>query len=166
MKKQIFSLVLIAMFSGCTLAADLKIGVVNMKRLLTEAPQVEVISQKLQKQFSGPKKELEALAESIKKMEKDFKRDQLMMTESKLTKNKQKLVSEIKKIREMSERLNKEFQTVQNQELAVFRDVVSNVLNRLAKQEKYDLILNDGVIHASKALDMTDLILAELKKSK
>jgi len=154
------------MFSGSLFADGLKIGVVNMKRLLTEAPQVEKISKKLQQRFSAPKKELDDLAETIKQMEKDFKRDQLMMTESKLTKSKQKYLAEVQKFREMEAQLSKELQTVQNQELAVFRDVVSKILDKLAKQDKYDLIMNEGVIYVSEALDMTDKMLAELKKNK
>ena len=166
MKKQIFTLIFMLMFSSGLFADGLKIGFVNMKRLLSEAPQIEKINKKLQKRFNEPKKELEDMADTIRQMEKDFKRDQLMMTESKLTKNKENLIEKVKQFRELEARLGKELQTVQSQELAVFRNIVTDVLNKLAKKEKYDLIMNDGVMYADKALDITDKMLAELKKSK
>jgi len=166
MKKQIFTLIFMLMFSSGLFADGLKIGFVNMKRLLSEAPQIEEINKKLQKRFNEPKKELEDMADTIRQMEKDFKRDQLMMTESKLTKNKENLIEKVKQFRELEARLGKELQTVQSQELAVFRNIVTDVLNKLAKKEKYDLIMNDGVMYADKALDITDKMLAELKKSK
>ncbi len=153
-------------FSGNLFASDLKIGFVNMKRLLSDAPQIEKINKKLQKRFNEPKKELEDMADSIRQMEKDFKRDQLMMTESKLTKSKENLIKKVKKFRELEARLGKELQTVQNQELAVFRNIVTDVLNELAKKEKYDLIMNDGVMYADKSLDITDKMLAALRKHK
>ena len=40
-------------------AASLKIGFVNMNKLLQQAPQVEAINNKLQERFSEPKKELD-----------------------------------------------------------------------------------------------------------
>lgn len=164
--KKYFPVFLLSMLLSFSLSAkELKIGFVNMKTLLTQAPQVEEINEKLQKRFGDPKKELDALGESIKKMEKDFKRDQLMMTESKLQKSKENIVESVKKYREMEAQLAKELQTVQNQELAVFRDEVRKVLDKIAENEKYDLIFNEGVIHASKTVDITDRLLKKLAES-
>ena len=81
-------------------AASLKIGFVNMNKLLQQAPQVEAINKKLQERFSAPKKELDELGETIQKQEKEIKRNELLMTESKLQKSKQNLLEQIKQYRE------------------------------------------------------------------
>jgi outer membrane protein len=145
-------------------AASPKIGFVNMNQLLKEAPQVEAINNKLQDRFSAPKKELDDLGNSIKEQEKEIKRNELLMTESKLKKSKENLLEQIKQYREKEAKLAKELQAMQNQELAVFRDVVRKVIGEMAEQEKFDLILNDGVMYADESLNVTDKLLERLKK--
>ena len=135
-----------------------------MNQLLKEAPQVQEINKKLQDRFSKPKKELDELGESIQKQEKEIKRNELLMTESKLEKSKQNLLAQIKQYREDEAKLAKELQAMQNQELAVFRDVVRKVISEMAEEEKFDLILNDGVMYAGKNLNVTDKLLERLKK--
>lgn len=163
MKK--LSLICILMLASTMVsAASLKIGFVNMNQLLKEAPQVEAINNKLQERFSAPKKELDDLGNSIKEQEKEIKRNELLMTESKLKKSKENLLEQIKQYREKEAKLAKELQTMQNQELAVFRDVVRKVIGEMAEQEKFDLILNDGVMYAGESLNVTDKLLARLKK--
>ncbi len=161
--KKFILLVSVLLFSGSANAADLKIGVVNMNRL-NEAPQVEAINKLLQDRFSQPRDELRKIHDELQDEEKEIKRNELLMTESKLKKSKEGLIAKIKDFREREAKLASEIQAVQNQELAVFRDVVRNVLTEMAKTEKYDLIVSDGIMYANPKLDITDKILERLKQ--
>lgn len=154
----------IALMPSLATAADLKIGFVNMNLLLKEAPQVQKINKKLQDRFSAPKQELDKLGKTIQEQEKEIKRNELLMTESKLKKSKQDLVEQIRQYREKEAKLGKELQAMQNQELAVFRDVVRKVISEMAKEEDFDLIINDGVMYADDALNITDKLLERLNK--
>lgn len=167
MKIKIITFLFTAFFATTVFAADnLKIGFVNMKQLLNESTMVAEINAKLQKRFSEPKKQLEDMARSIQEQEKEIKRNELMMTDSKITKSKQDLIEKVKKFREMEAKLGQELQAVQNEELGVFREEVRKVLDEIAQQESYDLILNDGVMYASKSVNITDKILERLNKVK
>ncbi|HEY9050879.1 MAG TPA: OmpH family outer membrane protein [Gammaproteobacteria bacterium] len=161
--KKIFLLASFLIFSASANAADLKIGVVNMNRL-NEAPQVEAINKLLQDRFSQPRDELKKMHDELQDEEKEIKRNELLMTESKLKKSKESLIGKIKEFREKEAKLANEIQAVQNQELAVFRDVVRNVLTDMAKTDKYDLILSDGIMYVDPKHDITDKILGRLKK--
>ena len=161
--KKIFLLASILFFSASANAADLKIGVVNMNRL-NEAPQVEAINQILQERFSKPRDELRKMHDELQEEEKEIKRNELLMTESKLKKSKENLITKIKEFREKEAKLASEIQAVQNQELAVFRDVVRGVLTDMAKTDNYDLILSDGIMYVNPKHDITDKILDRLKK--
>ncbi|MCW8853939.1 MAG: OmpH family outer membrane protein [Gammaproteobacteria bacterium] len=164
---KIIATIMVLLFSlgfNLTAIAEVKIGYVNMKRLLTEAPQIEAINKRLHDRFNAPKKELESMAEALQKQEKDLKRDALLMTESKLASNKQKLMTDFKAFREKEATLGKELQEVQNQELSVFRDVARDILSKLAEEGKYDLIVSEGVIYAADKIDITNEILERLKK--
>ncbi len=164
--KKLLAVLLMTAVSLPAWSADLKVGVISMQKLLTQAPQVEAINQKLQKRFSGPKDELDKMADDIQKLEKEIKRNELMMTESKLKKSKEDMMAKIQAYRAKESRLSQELKTVQQQELSVFKGVIAKVLQKVATEGKYDLILNDGVMYAKPSLDITDKILAELKKIK
>lgn len=161
--KKLFLLTSLLLFSASVNAVDLKIGVVNMNRL-NEAPQVEAINKILQERFSKPRDELKKMHDELQDEEKEIKRNELLMTESKLKKSKENLIAKIKEFREREAKLASEIQAVQNQELAVFRDVVRNVLTDMAKTDNYDLILSDGIMYVNPKHDITDKILDRLKK--
>lgn len=166
MKKKIFITLFMLLAAAPTWSADLKIAVINMQKLLTQAPQVEAINSKLSQRFSEPKNELDKMAQSIQQLEKEIKRNELMMTESKLKKSKEKLISQIQQFRSREAQLSQELKTVQQQELSVFKGVIGGVLKDVATAGNYDLILNDGVMFAKPALDITDKILSRLKEIK
>jgi outer membrane protein len=61
--------------------------------------------------------------------------------------------------------LQQEVATVRNQELAVLQQSVSSIINEIAKDEKYDLILSEGVVYADEKLDITNKVLERMKKA-
>ncbi len=164
MKKQISLVVFMLLLSTSLFAEGLKIGVVNMQKLQNQAPQIQKMVADLQKRFGPQKEQLEKLAQTIQSDEKTLKQNELLMTKDKLTAARKDLVAKVQSFREQEAQLGKEIQVARNQELAVFSDTVNNILSELAKKDKYDLILNDGVVYMDSKLDVTDKILAELKK--
>ena len=82
MKKLALSILLIAGFvSTNATAADLKIGVVSVERILTEAPQVDAVNASMLEQFGPQRDALQALEKEITKMQENYKRNELVMTE-------------------------------------------------------------------------------------
>ena len=72
MKKLVLSfLVVTGLISTSVNAADLKIGVVSVERILTEAPQVEAVNTKMLEQFGTKRDGLQALEKDITKMQED-----------------------------------------------------------------------------------------------
>jgi hypothetical protein len=43
--------------------------------------------------------------------------------------------------------------------------MIVEAIQSIAAEQKYDLVLGEGVIFASKAVDITDLVIDRLKKS-
>lgn len=162
MKKYILLLTLLIPVTG--FADALKIGVVDVPRLFTEYAKLTGVDEKLQAQFSAPKKELEDLAKDIESQEKQLKANEVMMTESKTKKAKENLIDKVKQYREKEAALSKELQTVRNQELSKFREIVMGVTQKLAKDESYNLIMQaDGVMYVDESSNVTSKILTRLK---
>lgn len=163
MKKYLMLLALLMPVTS--MAADaVKVGVVDVMRLFNEYAKMTGVDDKLQTRFAAPKKELEDLAKDIEAQEKQLKANEVMMTESKNKKAREALVEKVKEYREKEAALTKDFQAMRTQELSAFRELVMGITQKLAKEEKYTLIMQaDGVMYVDEANNITSKILARLK---
>ncbi len=151
-------------------AANLKIGVVSVERILTEAPQVDAVNTRMLEKFGPKRDELKALETDIKGMQENYKRNELVMTEDKLNDLKKDIITKIQTLKQKEAVLTQEVSEVRNQELAKLQTSVRDIINDIAKSGKYSLILSEGVAFADDKLNITDKVLekmkSEFKKSK
>ena len=76
-----------------------------VERIFAEAPQVEAINTTMLEQF-GPKRDaLQALEKEITKMQENYKRNELVMTEDKLKELKKEIIGKIQKLKQKAIRL-------------------------------------------------------------
>ncbi len=164
MKKLGLGLLLIAGFASTNvIAADLKIGVVSVERILTEAPQVDAVNTSMLERFGPQRDALQALEKEVIKMQENYKRNELVMTEDKLNELKKEIITKIQKLKQNEAALAQEVSTVRNQELAVLQQQVRGVIDDIAKKGKYSLVLSEGVAYTDDKLDITDQVLDKMK---
>ena len=168
MKKQItliFTALSLTLFLSTGLyAANLKVGVVSMKQLSAEAPQAKLINERLQSLIKEPKEELDKLASELEALGKKIEKDKLMSSPSQVKKMKEEYQTKAITFKQKEAGLNRGMQNAQQRASAVFGEAVMRVVNKLAKDEKYDLIVHEGVLYSSDKLDMTNKVLKVLKK--
>jgi outer membrane protein len=87
-------LILLALLSFNTLAADLKIGIVDVNKILKEAPQTINANKTLEKEFKGRSDKLKANVTALQDKEKKYRKDSLTMSEADREKTEKKLQSE------------------------------------------------------------------------
>ncbi len=166
MKKLVLGLILMSGFmSASALAADLKIGVVSVERILTEAPQVDAVNTSMLERFGPQRDELQKAEKEITKMQENFQRNELVMTEDKLNDLKREIITKIQRLKQKEAMLTQEVGTVRNQELAVLQQQVRGIIDDIAKKGKYDLVLSEGVAFVSPDLDITDKVLDQMKSA-
>ncbi len=164
MKKLLLALTLFSVTAVPLAVSAEKIGFVNVTRLFNEYAKAKGIDKMIEDKFSGPKNELEKLVVDIKALEKEIKTNELLMSESKLTKSKTKLQDMVAEYRTKGMALEKELQEVRNREMTDFRQIVFEVTKGYAEDKKFDLIVNEGVMYVSSKLDITDDILSRVNK--
>lgn len=162
MKKTLWALIVSGFVCLPVQAANLKLGVVSVEALLKNAPQVQVINQKMQERFTAPQQELSTLGESIKAAQEKLKKDELILSKQQKADAQKNLLEQIKSYREKESELKREVDTVRNQALAEFRYTVQKVLNELAEAKGYDFIFSEGVAFAKKEYDLTEEVLKRL----
>jgi outer membrane protein len=165
-KLLIKSVVLMLLLSANAMAAgSLKIGYVSVEKILSESPQVEAVNKTMMERFGGRKTELQEMEKSIKEMQDNYKRNELVMTEDKLNELKNSIIAKIQDFKQKEALLSQEVNTMRNQELAVLQQSVRSIIQEVAKAENYDLILSEGVAYADDKLDVTNKILDRMKKA-
>lgn len=158
------ALVGVSVFAINAQAAELKVGYVQVDKILQEAPQTAESSKKLEREFSPRSQELDRMAKQIKDLEAVLDKDGLTISESE-RRNKERDVQNIKiefqrKQRELREDINLR----KNEELGALQDRVNKAVQTVSETEGYDLVVYSGVAYASKKIDITDKVLKSLGK--
>lgn len=145
-------------------AEELKVGYVQVDKILKEAPQTAATGKKLEREFSPRSQELEKMKKEITQIEGDLEKNRLTLTD-KERRQKQRRASTLKiefsrKQRELREDINLR----KNEELSVLQDRINNAVKTVSEQDGYDLVMYGGVAYASKKIDITDKVLKLLSE--
>ncbi len=162
-KKTVQSLLL---FSLCAMAsvqaADVKIGVVNPGEILERAPQALAADAQLKKEFEAREREILQMIQQRTKLEKRLDRDGDVIGDDERSRLERDIVAANRDVKRAQNDVRDDFNLRRNQELVRLQKVVQAAIADLAKQENFDLIVSDGVVYASKRIDITDLVLKQL----
>ena len=155
---------LVFLFTVSFAYAEQKIAFVNQTKLLQKAPQAKSARSKLQKEFGKRDKSLVKLQKEINKNATKLQKDAAILSTAELNKLKRKIVLLKRDLERDKAAFKEDLSIRQNEELLKLQKLVLQSIQTIAKKEKYDLIISDGVIYVSKKVDITDKILAQLKK--
>lgn len=150
---------------GTVLAADYKIGYVNPARLLQGSPQAEAAMQALEREFAPRRRELETKQSEIKAMEDRLSKDGAVMSEGERGKIERSVYEQQRDLKRNSDEYQEDLNFRRNEELGKIQRQLVEAIQVIAKDQKYDLIVSEGVIHASEQIDITTLVIEQLKKT-
>ncbi len=164
--KSVLMLSILLLSSGLPVlaAAELKIGVVNTTRLLQESPQARESRKSLEREFSPREKKLREDQKRFKEKEEQLMRDSAVMSDAKRRKAERELLAMKRELQRSQEEFREDLNIRQNEELNKLQKVISRIIDELAREKGYDLILGENVIHAAKHIDITPQILERLDR--
>ena len=152
------------LFASLSAYADLKVGFVQVDKILQEAPQTIESNKKLEKEFSARTDKLKADVKALKDKEAAFSKDALTMKDSERD-TKEKALSQMRVDVQRKEReLREDINIRRNEELSGLQEQINKAVTSVAKAESFDLVLYNGVAYASEKIDITDKILKSLGK--
>lgn len=159
----LFSIILLLPMSAL---AEIKIGYVVVEKVLKEAPQTVVSNKKLEKEFKSRTDGLQKKVKGIQKQEKDYKKNSVTMSESERQKAQKKIQNAKIDIQRIERELREDIDIRRREEIGKLQQQINKAIEDLAKKEKYDLILYQGVAYASKGIDISNDLIKALGKSK
>ena len=164
--KKLIAIFLILIFNTSMVSAEIKIGFVEIKKILQNAPQTVKANKVLEKEFTKRTKKLKKTVKKIKQKEIAFQKDSMTMSDS----DREKKIKEIQGLKIDAQRTEREVREDidlrRKEEIANVQNLVNIAVEKVAKEQGYDLILYQGVAYAGKKVDITDVVIKALGKLK
>lgn len=148
-------------FYGPTEAQSVRIGYVDMKQVLDNAPQVLAGRERLDQEFRARNDAIEldevrATALEARLQQGDVAADTRLQVERDLRELRRNITRRKEDLRdELSFRRTEEVQRLEEQ--------INVAVQEIAERNGFDLILSSPVVYANPGLDITDLILEQLE---
>ena len=148
--------------AGPVAAADIKVGFVDVSRVLDQSPQAEEARERIQAEFAPIDQELLRLQRDVRALEEQLVRDGAVMAGEERMRLEREVLSRKRDLRRSQEEFREDLNLRRNQELQKLQRQVVLAIRAMAKSESYDLVLSDGVLFASERVDITGTVLERL----
>ena len=158
-------MVMVCAFALPAAAQELKIGVVNIPVLLDRAPQTKAVMDSLQEEFAPRQREFLAKQKELEDLTARIQKDVAVMGESERRTAENDLRDLRRDVSRMQQEFREDIELRQNEELGKLQSTLLKAVQDYAQAQKYDLIVGDGVLFASSAVNITDEVLRAVEAS-
>jgi len=142
-----------------------RIGYVDMKRLLDNAPQVMAGRQKLEREFATRDTALKADEKRAGDLRERQKREETTLSKADATSLQREIDALDRSIKRNRETMGTELKSRSNQELDRSWREINDAVVEFAREQGYDMIVASGsVVYASPRVDVTEQILDRLRR--
>jgi outer membrane protein len=157
-------LVVVGLSSAFAQDESIKIGFVNAAKILDQAPQAVQARSRLEQEFAPRDQELIEAQSALRASEEELAVDGKRLNDVERRRLERDILIQKREIKRNREALREDFNIRRNEELEKLQRQVYEAIVELAKEEKFDLIVNeDAVIYAGEQVDITDKVLQRLK---
>jgi outer membrane protein len=138
-----------------------KIGFVNTERVFREAAPAKRAQQKLEREFAARNAELAKLEKQGRDLQTELERENVTMSDSARREKERQLADVSRSFQRLQRELREDLNQRRNEALAGVQESATRVINQIAEQERFDLILQEAVF-ASGKIDITDKVIKAL----
>jgi outer membrane protein len=143
--------------------AELKIGYVNYSLLLQNSPDAKVVQDLLRGEFLPRQRELQTLQQALKTRQDKLTKDGATMTDDQRAREEKDIADGQRELQRKQSEASDDFNARRNEELSTLQKSLIEKVRGYAKTQSYDLVVADGVIYATTAVDITPQVLATLQ---
>lgn len=143
------------------------IGKVDIQRVLLSVSQGKKVRDQLKAEFEKKKKVLDKEQQKIKKMQEDFQKQSLVMSDSAKVEKEKQLQEAVMKLQQKSLGFQKEIQEMENKMKGPIIDRVREVVTTVSKKSKVDVTFEAStapVVYAKNEKDLTDDVIKAYDK--
>ena len=157
------ALILIASLFGAAHAAEMKVGVVTLDRLMQESPQGKAVAESLQAEFGEKQRDLVTQQKDLRALEEKLNRDRAVMSEQERADLEEKARNMQQRYQRRLSEVEDDYNSRRGKELGNLQRVIVREVQAYAKENGFDLVVGAGVLWASPSADLTAAVLKRLE---
>ncbi|MGB5256291.1 MAG: OmpH family outer membrane protein [Woeseiaceae bacterium] len=150
---------LVCAFALPAAAQETKIGVVNLPALIERAPQTKIAMDALQEEFAPRQREFLAKQKEFEELTTKAQKDFAVMGETERRNAEKDLRDLQREVARLQSEFREDLNLRQNEEYGVLQRSMLKEVQDFAEAQGYDLIVGDGVLFASGAVNITEAVL-------
>jgi outer membrane protein len=155
------------LLSGASMAADHKIGVVNFQEVMQKIPQRAAVMQQLEAELKDESNVVQQLAKDIKYNQEKKARDGALMSKKEAAALDDKIAALFQDYQAKGKAFQDKAQARQNQESQKLMVLITASVEKIAKDDDYDVILaKAAAIYSKPELSITDKVIKQVSKTK
>lgn len=163
--KAFIGIALLGAFALPAAAQELKIGVVNVPLLMDRAPQTKAAMDELEEEFAPRQREILAKQKEFQDLQEKVQRDVAVMGESE-RRNAEKDLRELQReVVRLQNEFREDLNLRRNEELGNLQRALLKEVQDYAQAAGFDLVVGDGVLFASNAVNITELVLRAVEEN-
>lgn len=143
--------------------ADVRIGVINMERVMRESEPAKKASAKLEKEFKKRSQDLEKARQQVQAMQDDLEKNGPTLADSVRAAKSKELADQSRDLQRRQREYNEDLNARRNEELQSIVERTNTVIRTMAEKENFDLIVQEAVF-ASSRVDITDKVIKALSE--
>lgn len=144
-------------------ADGMKIGVVDLQKIMQTASQMKSIQEKLEKEFKPRRDKLVAMEEGLKKDMEKFKRDSAVLSPSQKKDMEKQIVTTQQQFEREGQQYQQELSTAHNEAMEEFYNKIRAAIAKVAETDKYDVVLQkDAAPFSIDKLDVTAKVMQQI----
>ncbi len=144
--------------------AEIRIGVINMERVMRESEPAKKASSKLEKEFKKRSQELDKSRQQVQAMQEDLEKNGVNMAETVRATKSKELADVSREVQRKQREYNEDLNARRNEELQSIVERTNVVIRNMAEKESIDLIVQEAV-YASPRVDITEKVIKSLSDS-
>jgi outer membrane protein len=144
--------------------SEYKIGFVNTGKVLKQAPQALAVEQRLKASFLEREKILKAKQDELLDLEQQIKTGADTLSTVDQRKLEREFRLKVSQLKFEQQEFREDQNLKRNEEIRLLQQIIAKVLERIGDEQKFDLILTEGVTYVSNKIEITHLVIEELKK--
>jgi outer membrane protein len=161
--KAVAGIALVLSLSMSAQAQEVKIGVVNIPVLMDQAPQARVAMEALDEEFQPRQREIIARQTEFQERSEQVQRDLAVMGEAE-RRNAEKELRELQReVTRLQNEFREDLNLRRNEELGNLQRALLKEVQEYAEAAGYDLVVGDGVLFASTAVNITENVLRAME---
>ena len=144
-------------------AQEVKIGVVNIPALMEQAPQARVAMAALDEEFKPRQREIIARQTELQELTEKVQRDLAVMGETERRNAEKELRDLQREVTRLQTEFREDLNLRRNEELGNLQRSLLKEVQDYAQASGYDLVVGDGVLYASTAVNITENVLRTME---